>query len=206
MSLGCEMTSLFAAGDVVEYFSITNDQWIGGKVISSTFCHGVEFYDISLRGSEINQLRRGVLLQALRSPLRCGELVEIKESDGTWCPAKVFGVQPRIPTLYGYTVQLEQPRGGCCNILNDVPASRLRRRFTPGALVYVHRGPCCPPQLGTVAVGAAAIPTSQTNGTPNVFVDIEYPDQLVPEYVPLCMLRLRIWKSCHGEGTPTVVI
>jgi hypothetical protein len=192
-SLACEMTPLFATGDVVEYFSTTNDQWIGGKVISSTYCNGVEFYDVSLRRPrcDVDQLRRGVLLQAMRAPLRCGELVEIRQSDGTWCQAKVCGAQPKIPTLYGYTVKLAQPREGCSDILNDVPASRLRRRFTPGALVCVHRSPYCPPQLGTVAADASTTATSQADGTPDVLVNIEYPEQWVREYVPLCRLRLR---------------
>jgi hypothetical protein len=134
-------------GASVEYFSSTNQRWMAGviKLQASEGCAIVEELHLHVQLSQRSQFRADVTLDNVRPILEPNELVEVlvEEEDlegGLACrylPAFVAGKQSKGASILGYHVQVETTG----QVLRNVPAIRLRRRFPAGARVEIFRVP-----------------------------------------------------------------
>lgn len=109
-----EMMPAYEDGAGVEYFSVTNSQWIPGSVHLSL----LESSDGSPRvGYNVrlprDKWRHDVPLKRLRLPFRDSEPVELRKwlrgGNSVWHPATVYGPQSASCTIVGYKVELPRP-------------------------------------------------------------------------------------------------
>jgi hypothetical protein len=129
--------------ELVEYFSATNQQWVAGSMSLQPSSCGGSVESSILLNVQISraQLRIDVPLHCLRSRLLPGDLVEVLTDPkagaaGKTSAAVVTPEQPRAATLVGYQVRLLSTG----ELLSNVGALRLRRRFPAASLVQVYRG------------------------------------------------------------------
>jgi len=123
-------------GQRVEYYSNTHKQWLTAVIAGAD---GEEFVlGIGARG----QQRRGISIDYLRPPFQDGEAISVFSLNRKqWSPCEVSGAHGVSASEMGYKVRhLEE------TLSNDggpvrVPSNQLRRRFSPGDLVEVFRGP-----------------------------------------------------------------
>jgi len=127
--------SAYAEGEIVEFFSKSHWRWIEGetRVQACGGAGGAPLIDVYVDGKHFHS---NVALDCLRPILRPGELVEVS-SDGKSIPAVLASIQPPAATQVGYHVRVEN-KG---EILANIPAIKLRRRFRARASVEVYRGP-----------------------------------------------------------------
>jgi len=128
-------------GEKTEYYSSTHKRWMAGTVIVAprpgTMADPAPtvVYNVKLGFS---QLKQGVGLDLLRRPMDRGELVEIfsKKNGGMWLAAVINGPQVAGATTVGYQVRLNESN----DVLEMIPAVRLRLRFPAGQDVLVYQG------------------------------------------------------------------
>jgi hypothetical protein len=127
-------------GTRIEYFSSSHKRWLaatmhieighrgGGQVEQAVIYNAVIAHGTSHPNVPVDCVRR------LFAP---GDLVEVysHRHGGEWLAAQVFGAQGAIPTSMGYTVRLADTE----QVLENIPAARLRLRFPPGLQVRVFR-------------------------------------------------------------------
>lgn len=125
----------------VEYLSVTNVQWVPGRVEVRLTKDADEKphvrYDAMLRKS---QKRLDVQLSDLRLPLQDGEAVDVllNRSGGVACiPGHISGQHGPSACSVGYTVVMEGEAEGPVKHVG----ARLRRRFRGGEAVQVYTGP-----------------------------------------------------------------
>lgn len=124
----------------VEYFSRTHMCWLPASARISEAKEGEPeacTYDVLINTS--GQRRLDVPLELLRPPLLPEEPVEVfsRRYGGTWLPATVSSCHRSASTTLGYQVRLD----GVGAPMDNVPASRLRRRFLVGEAVTLYCGP-----------------------------------------------------------------
>lgn len=190
---GSKIFTAYAEGESVEYFSATHARWVPAVIHPELVCDGVVAYNLTL--SYGRQTRANVPLESLRLPLNNGELIEIysMRNCGTWLPAVVCGQLGNKSTTLGYTVQLH----GSAGRIERVPAVRLRRRFEPGDVVSVYKGP----SSGWVSTKVHAA-TSRCTSVASLQGPTVKPLSLLDETAP--NLPDPAWyKSSSGQDLPT---
>lgn len=127
----------YVDGEVVEYYSRTHQQWTSGAVIIAEDAHAGFIMNVLVNHG--TQMRNGVGLEYVRPPLQSGELVEVfvHRDGGAFLPAIVTPDQPRAATITGYQIKVQ----GTGELLENIPAARLRRRFPAASPVEMYRGP-----------------------------------------------------------------
>jgi len=142
------LTAFYADGDQVEYRSQTLGKWLFGTVRVTMKPATFEVrYDLTVALTK--QRRVDVQLKELRKPLKQNEEVEVltkRESVSVWAPARICGEQAALATNFGYKVEVLASG----EIMEDVPAQRIRRRFAVGQQVKAYRGVTEGWSVGTV--------------------------------------------------------
>eukprot|EP00928_Gymnodinium_smaydae_P012930 TRINITY_DN14722_c0_g1_i10.p1 TRINITY_DN14722_c0_g1~~TRINITY_DN14722_c0_g1_i10.p1 ORF type:complete len:3728 (+),score=644.46 TRINITY_DN14722_c0_g1_i10:172-11355(+) len=141
----------YESGQLVEYYSVSNRQWVSGCLSVESSQGGRVRYDVSI--AKMTQLRQDTPLQYMRPPLARGEPCEYYSSrEDKWFNAVIIGPQ-MVPTLRGYKVLLDNGDSGSNAPRHMVLAypTRLRRRFDVGCQVEVYTGPERGWQLATVS-------------------------------------------------------
>lgn len=132
-------------GTPVEYWSAAQRRWMPAtlEVITSP-ATPVQPPQVvyNVRVGRQEQLVQDVPMHSFRVPLAAGELVEVpSEGDRTWVPAFVLGGD----AVRGYRIRQapenEWDPGEGLQDFEQVPASRLRRRFPEGTCVLLYKGP-----------------------------------------------------------------
>jgi len=167
-SLAPEMglTSQYTQGDVVEYFSQTNQHWIRAT-IKAIMCKegkgGATEVTYDVRVGK-GQTRANVDVHLLRPPLTADEPCDFFDiRNDEWIEAFVSRATPASSTTLGYMIRLHRDKDRSDDVapgheeqyeefeesgsvyvsqnvtIPSVPASRLRRRFPEGALVRLYR-------------------------------------------------------------------
>lgn len=137
-------------GSEMEYFSATHGRWLPGVVhiavkqvpSSALLSDDIIMYNIVIDGNR-TQERQHVPLKSLRKPLFDTELVEVTSESqrSKWVPGMIYGRQSTMPAWSGYTVVLsEAGEENGANILENVPAANIRRRFPAGVPISVYKG------------------------------------------------------------------
>jgi len=126
-------------GARVEYYSQNLGKWVIGimRIVESVTGKTARSfrYDVAVTWG---QARVKVGLDNLRLPIEPGEAVEVFLPRG-WQPGSL--VKGNLNS--GYSVQLDGSRDdgdGDCDLLENLSAHRLRRRFLVGEVVWVYRG------------------------------------------------------------------
>jgi len=141
----------------VEYWSATHQRWLDGRLqprFKTTTSPGgsksgkpVVTYTVEVHtGGSAKQQRDDVPLNGFRSPLEANELIEVytKGPSGvTWASGTITSAHQ--PMFHGYSVRVEAASsagaGTEARVIENVPPSRLRRRFRAGDEVLVYKGP-----------------------------------------------------------------
>mmetsp|Transcript_116543 Transcript_116543/g.324804 ORF Transcript_116543/g.324804 Transcript_116543/m.324804 type:complete len:427 (-) Transcript_116543:274-1554(-) len=126
----------YYTGEQVEYYSKRLRLWSPAEVTAEARSTGQDVvYSATVLPQ--NQEFYDVGLAALRPPFKEGEPCEVFVPGSQWLQAVTSSCQQGKGTEIFYRVMLLEGQGGAV----EVPASRLRRRFPPGSLVTVYRGP-----------------------------------------------------------------
>lgn len=130
-----QVVEAFTVGAGVEYWSITNQQWTSGHIVSRDGALGdLISYRVSV--GPHHQLMPVTLLDRLRLPLDVGEPVKYRTAEGSWVPGTVAHRCPLQVYRRRYRIQLEH---------EEVPvligAEHLRRRHDVGSSTWVYLGP-----------------------------------------------------------------
>jgi len=134
-------------GERVEYYSATHSLWLGAAIdmerkIRQPLDPKKVLVDVVL--SHNSMIRTGVNLWQVRRPLRHGEFVSFfSPKHQSWLRAVTSGPQSDTNTTRGYTIHLldnDHLPGNTGQVIPNVPAKRLKRRFPPGCLVEVYQG------------------------------------------------------------------
>ncbi|CAE8619812.1 unnamed protein product, partial [Polarella glacialis] len=132
----------YQIGQKVEYYSNTHCKWLPGRINGPgrvayySGDEGSPTYDVFV-GLQCYQLRNSVELSCLRVPLTQSEPVEYySRRMSQWLRASVHGRQS-APTTFGYRIVL---LSSLEDVLESVPAEKLRRRFPVGSLIEVYQG------------------------------------------------------------------
>jgi hypothetical protein len=125
----------------IEYFSVTNRQWILATLhVTMFFKDSLSRPTLSYRVTfpRMGKDRTDVMVDCFRSPFAMAEPIDIfsKREEGAWIPGVIKGKPPPWAVTVGYRVSLEHED----MILDNVPPGRLRRRFPPGCPCLVYRG------------------------------------------------------------------
>eukprot|EP00416_Gambierdiscus_australes_P016330 CAMPEP_0171071844 /NCGR_PEP_ID=MMETSP0766_2-20121228/10535_1 /TAXON_ID=439317 /ORGANISM="Gambierdiscus australes, Strain CAWD 149" /LENGTH=480 /DNA_ID=CAMNT_0011528397 /DNA_START=48 /DNA_END=1491 /DNA_ORIENTATION=- len=141
----------YYTGERVEYYSRRLRLWSPAEITAEARNGGQELvYSATVQPQ--NREFYDVSLAALRPPMIEGEPCEVLARGG-WCEAVTSSGQMGSGTDISYrAVLLEGPGGEL-----EVPAARLRRRFPPGSLVTVYRGPGVGWRDATVAAAPAGV-------------------------------------------------
>jgi len=164
---GFKIFYAYEEGDLVEYYSATLARWVQAVIHPERVGDGDVNYNLTL--SFGRQTRSNVPLESLRLPFKDCESIEMfsMRDGGTWLPAVVCGQLGSTNTTLGYTVKLCSGFG----TIDRVPALRLRRRFEPGDVVSVYRGPA----LGWMST-KVHFPEKGTVVKPQSVLDDDTPD------------------------------
>lgn len=145
----------YQAHTTVEYFSVTNSQWVLGSILGFKqeadglgACVHIT-YDVQLRH---NHRRYDVELSLLRGLLRPGEpIVVYDEKQHVWMDARAARTQPLDVSTVGYRVFLQSDLGTlkasngspfsrkAPPVAHKIPSHLIRRRFPLGAKVRFYQ-------------------------------------------------------------------
>lgn len=151
----------YETGTKVEYYSRSNGLWLPAEVFakanmvrrSVVDVDTVITYDIHVLGARVQELY-DVKFESLRLPFEALEYVDIYSRDaklptgGKWLAGRINGPQVSSATMVGYQVLITDTSCGedtqkvlfTGKVLEMIPATRLRRRYSEGQQIEVYKG------------------------------------------------------------------